>query len=191
MAALPALPSVPRRRLCIGAAVGIAAPWLAGANEAAAPAEIAQHLGAARLRGSATLRFFGLRICDLRLWVGSEFVPAQYSAQDFALELLYARALDSTDIARRSIDEMARIGAFTARQGQAWRDAMEQAFPDVVAGDRLTGIHRPQGPSQFFHNGRATRAIDGADFAQRFFGIWLAPQTSEPALRRQLLSLPP
>ena len=168
----------------------MAAPFEASADLAAAPPELADHLSSARLWGSATMRSFGLRIYDARLWVGGEFAPSPYAAQAFALELRYARTLAGADIASRSLDEMARIGSFSPQQGRAWRVALVQALPDVVAGDRMTGIHQPLGPSRFFHNGRATQAIAGADFARLFFGIWLAPQSSEPALRAQLLSLP-
>ena len=35
--------------------------------------------------------------------------------------------------------------------------------------------------------GRPTAQIADADYAHRFFGIWLAPQTSAPALRNALL----
>ena len=198
MRALSITGAAQRRHLCLAASALLAAPCLAvaegaGASSPAAlraPLEVSAHLGTASLSGRATLRFLGLRIYEARLWVGREFAAAQYAAHAFALELVYARALSGADIAARSVDEMARVGSFTPQQGQTWRAAMGRAFPDVDAGDRITGLHQPLGPSRFFHNGQATQTIDGAAFARLFFGIWLAPQTSEPALRRQLLSLP-
>ena len=64
---------------------------------------------------------------------------------------------------------------------------MEAAFPDVKDGDRLTGRYEPGSGAQFFFNGQPRQRIDDAQFARLFFGIWLSPQTSEPALREQLL----
>ena len=64
---------------------------------------------------------------------------------------------------------------------------MKQAFPDVAAGDRLLGFHDGQGQVRFFRNGEPTAQIDDVDYARLFFGIWLAPQTSAPALRESLL----
>ena len=64
---------------------------------------------------------------------------------------------------------------------------MTQLFPDVRQGDRLTAVNRPGLGMQLFANGQLRGAIDEPAFAQRFFGIWLARQTSEPALRTALL----
>lgn len=152
------------------------------------PTEVARPLPNARLWGSGSYRFFGLRIYDVRLWTASGFVAEQYPLHPFALELRYARDFTGVDIANRSLSEMRRIEAFDAPQGQRWLAAMVEAFPDVRDGDRLTGLNQPGVAAQFFHNGQATRVIDGTAFARRFFGIWLAPETSEPALRRQLLA---
>lgn len=40
----------------------------------------------------------------------------------------------------------------------------------------------------FLVNGKAVGEVADAEFAQRFFGIWLAPTTSEPQLREALLA---
>lgn len=194
MAAHP-LPTrqLPRRRLLgwlLAPMAGLAvAPGRARAAAAEPlPSEVASPLPAARLWGGASFRFFGLRIYDVRLWTPSGFVAEQYPLHPFALELRYARHFTGVDIANRSLTEMRRIEPFDAAQGQRWLTAMVDAFPDVNDGDRLTGLNQPGQAAQFFHNGQPTRAIAGAAFARRFFGIWLAPETSEPALRRQLLA---
>ena len=41
----------------------------------------------------------------------------------------------------------------------------------------------------FFHNGKLTAQLVDADYARLFFGIWLARQSSAPALREALLGL--
>ena len=64
---------------------------------------------------------------------------------------------------------------------------MTRLFPDVRAGDRITGVHRPGTGARFFVNGRLQGELPDADFARLFFGIWLSPRTSEPALREALL----
>jgi hypothetical protein len=64
---------------------------------------------------------------------------------------------------------------------------MQAAFPDVKAGDRISGSFEPEAAAQFFVNGQPRRRIADASFARLFFGIWLSPQTSEPGLRQQLL----
>jgi hypothetical protein len=61
----------------------------------------------------------------------------------------------------------------------------------VHAGDRITGVHRPGEAAVFFVNGRGVGEVRDARFAQLFFGIWLSPRTSQPALRASLLGTPP
>ena len=51
--------------------------------------------------------------------------------------------------------------------------------------------HRPGEGALFLTNGRQTGWVPDPDFARVFFGIWLAPTTSEPGLRRQLIGQAP
>ena len=64
---------------------------------------------------------------------------------------------------------------------------MEAACPDVKQGERISGVIAEPGAIQFFINGKPGRKVADAEFARLFVGIWLAPQTSEPGLRSQLL----
>jgi hypothetical protein len=161
----------------------------------AAPADIAAGVPGAVLVGRGSLRFFGMSIYEARLWAAPGFDPAAYAEQPFALELRYQRRLCSDAIAERSIAEMRRGGAFSDEQARVWLAWMRAAFPDVAAGDRLNGIHDGQGGVRFHFNGRpspaqaepAARAIRDVDFARLFFGIWLAPTSSVPALRQELI----
>lgn len=68
---------------------------------------------------------------------------------------------------------------------------MTSTFPDVKEGDRLTGVHRPGEAARFHFNGASVGELRDAEFARLFFGIWLSPRTSEPALRDALLGTAP
>lgn len=76
-----------------------------------------------------------------------------------------------------------------ADKAAAWERQLRDAIPDVKPGDRITGVHRPGQGASFLVNGKPYKAILDAEFARLFFGIWLADATSEPAMRRELLSL--
>ena len=153
----------------------------------AVPAEIAAGLSKAQLLGRANLRFFGLLVYEARLWTAATFNAERYDSQPFALELEYARKLEGPAIAERSIAEMKRVGDFGDAQGKAWLAFMMQAFPNVGAQDRLTGVHDGKGNVRFYFNGKQTAATTDKDFARLFFGIWLSPKTSAPALRTSLI----
>jgi hypothetical protein len=153
-------------------------PGLHGAAAALAPL---------RLAGSGLYRYWGFDVYQASLWVGPGFDAGALAQQRFGLELHYLRAFQGRDIAQRSIDEMRRIGTFSEAQAQRWLQAMQAAFPDVAAGDRLLGVHLPGRGAQFHHNGRPTAEVADPEFAQLFFGIWLSEQTAAPRLRRALL----
>lgn len=144
-----------------------------------------------RLQGQGQMRFFGMLIYDIRLWTRDKLeahnLKNQWDSQPIALELEYARNLSGSEIAKRSLAEMRRQAEISDAQAKNWLAEMEAAFPDVKSGDRISGIHTPANGTEFYVNGRLRRRIAGADFSRLFFGIWLAPQSSEPGLRSKLL----
>ncbi|MCV2360619.1 chalcone isomerase family protein [Paucibacter sp. TC2R-5] len=180
-----------RRRVCQLGAAAITSTLLtpqlslAGPGEAAsaAPPELAN----LRQLAQAQMRFFGLLIYDIRLWAKDAVDAQNWPQQVLALELEYARSLSGTEIAKRSLTEMRRQSEIGSEQAQRWLAEMEAAFPDVKAGDRISGLNEPGAGINFFVNGRLQRSIKDPVFSRLFMGIWLAPQTSEPKLRKQLL----
>lgn len=151
------------------------------------PPEVAAALPGARPLGRGTMRFFGLQIYDITLFGGAQRIGDDWAGTPLALAIDYARSFDGRRIAERSLAEMTRQGTIDAATGERWLAAMQRLFPDVQAGDRLTGVQRPGEAALFFLNGSPRGDVRDAAFTRRFFGIWLAPQTSEPALRDSLL----
>ena len=140
-----------------------------------------------RLSGEGSLRFLGMEIYQARLWVTPQFRATDYAAHPLALELNYRRGFTAKAIAERSLHEMRRVGTFTESQAQSWLQALQAALPDIKAGDRITGLYRPGVGAVFRVQDRTVGEIADPEFARLFFGIWLSPQTSEPALRQALL----
>ena len=176
-----------RRRLLLIALLAPALP----ARASPPPPELSATLPAARLQGEGRLRFFGLHVYDIRLWTAAAFSPERWAEAPIALEIEYARTLYGKAIAERSMDEMKRQGEMTADRSARWLAEMTRVFPDVKEGDRITGVQQPGAGVSFFINGRARGEVRDTDFARRFFGIWLAPQTSEPGLRERLFGRAP
>jgi hypothetical protein len=170
------------RRSCIVLLAGV--PLMAWAQPAV-PSEVNAELPGAKLRGSGRATVLGLHIYDIRLWVDEGF--AEYPKSPLALEIEYGRSLSGKLIADRSLKEMKRGGEIDDEKAERWLAFMRSTFPDVVKGDRITGVFQPGAAARFFVNGKFKAELRDAEFAQRFFGIWLATHTSEPKLREALL----
>jgi hypothetical protein len=172
------------RRL-VGATLTVAILSTAGATVAPPlPSAVTEQAPGLELRGGGQMTFLGLAIYDGWYWSAARDFSLQHP---LALDLEYKRNLDGRAIAARSVEEIAKLGLGTPEQRTRWGDLMRRIFPDVVKGDRLTGLSLPPGRARFFHNGRAIGEIDDRDFARAFFGIWLDPATSRPDFRRRLL----
>ena len=159
------------------------------ATDLALVPSVTAELAQPRLAGSSRYTYWGFDIYQATLWVEPGFSSGETGRSRFALELHYLRSFKGGDIALRSIAEMRRVGTFSEAQAKAWLQAMQAAFPDVAAGDRLTGIHLPGQGARFLANGRPTAEVNDPEFARLFFGIWLSDKTSEPQMRLALLGL--
>lgn len=152
-----------------------------------APAELQSRLPVATLSGETTLTFWGFNVYTARLWVAPGFQASEYDRHAFALELTYLRAFTGEEITRRSIEEMRRQPGAEPGLLASWQTALRSAIPDVSKGDRLLGVHRPGEGATFLANGKVTGTLPDPVFARLFFGIWLAPESSELPMRAALL----
>ena len=176
-------------RLNRRAVLAVLAAGSLGQGLAQAPSKLPPELASSELalRGQQRFRVWGFEVYDASLWTPPGFNAAQTETQLLALELHYLRDFAAKDIAERSIKEMRRSGPLAAELESRWMTELLRVLPSVRQGDRLMGLHRPGEAAVFWHNGRPRGEVRDAEFARRFFGIWLSPQTSEPALRRALL----
>lgn len=186
-----------RRQGVRGAGVAVLLAGLHGAAQAQASSVSSPNAGYSRPEVTALsgvvptapvrLRVWGFEVYDARLWTPVGFRHSQYAQYSFALELQYLRRLEGAAIASRSIDEMRRVGSFTDAQAQSWLAAMRELFPNVSAGERITGVNLPGVGAEFWVNGQRVGAVNDLAFARLFFGIWLDERSSEPKMRAQLL----
>jgi len=171
--------------------VAWAATVSAQPERSALPSEVVQALPGAALQGQMRFRLWGFDVYDARLWTLPGFSSQGFERQPLALELRYLRGVDADLIAERSLQELRRQATPTPEQAQRWLAEMRRVFPDVQPGDRLLGVHRPGEGAAFFHNGQPRGEIRDPEFARLFFGIWLSPRSSEPAMRQALLGSAP
>ncbi len=150
------------------------------------PAAVVADVPSLQLLGDAPFRKMLFHVYDASLWTRG----AQWSGDaPFALDIRYAMRIRGSDLARRSVEEMRRLGYSDATELARWEAAMARIFPDIVPGDRLVGASIPGEGARFYGAAGALGAIGEPRFARAFFDIWLDERTSEPGLRRRLLRL--
>jgi Chalcone isomerase-like len=172
------------------AAVAQAQPGAArAALSSALPAELRSELPTGQLAGRARLSVWGFQVYDAALWVSPGFKANAFADHAFALELAYLRGFTAAQIASRSVAEIGRQRPIQSERAAVWERQLLEVFPDVQAGDRITGIHQPGSGARFLVNGAFRKSLSDVEFSRLFFGIWLSEATSEPAMRRDLLSL--
>ena len=161
----------------VGAAPGLPDP---------AAKEIAKEVPNLTKQGEAVLRFFGLKVYDIRLWTQG----AKYSyGEPFALELQYDIGLNGKDIAGRSVVEMRKQGYRDEVKLKHWGEMMTRIFPDIKQGDTLIGLSIPGKEIRFYSREKLIAVETDTEFSRAFFDIWLSEKTSEPKLRKRLLGL--
>ena len=179
------------RRLTLAAMFATTVAWWAAPASAIIPpagneaaAYVSSLVPAARVVGGGRLTWLGFHAYDAVLYAAN----ARFAENaPFALELIYARKFKGAAIAERSIAEIRKLGLAEDRELAEWQSTLVGLFPDVVPGDRLTGVSQADGTARFFHNGRALGTLNDERLRRAFFSIWLDPRTSAPDLRRKLL----
>ncbi|MDP2419529.1 MAG: chalcone isomerase family protein [Hydrogenophaga sp.] len=164
-----------------------AAAWWPSTVRATPEPTVRAALQDKQLQGQARLRVWGFEVYDASLWASPGFDAQRYEQHRFGLELSYLRSLKGRAIAERSIEEMRGIADISPEQATRWLAAMSELFPDVQRGDRITGVHVPGSGARFYLNDRLRGELADDAFSRLFFGIWLSPKTSQPAMRATLL----
>jgi hypothetical protein len=135
--------------------------------------------------GSGEMTWFGFSLYRATLWVAG----ASPEVSPSALQLDYRRDIPRERLVQTSIEEMRRLGADEG-QLKRWEGELRRVFPEIREGENIVGVHYPGRGASFYHQGRATGEVADAEFARRFFAIWLDPASRSPALRAALLKPP-
>lgn len=144
----------------------------------------------ARRLGSGEMRVLGFSIYSAQFWSPRLIAGGPLDADvPFALELTYSRAVSRDDLVEASIKEIRRLSpnSVNSELMARWEWEMQQAFVDVRAGDRITGVYIPKEGARFYVGEKLRHVVKGDAFAKAFFAIWLDPRTRNPELRAQLL----
>jgi hypothetical protein len=136
--------------------------------------------------GQGEMRWYGLALYQASLWTagGTHEVTPQ---TPFAFVIEYARHFSGTRLASTSVSEMRRLQLADEAQLKRWGAELARIFPDVEAGQTITGVNLPGQGVRFWHQDKPLGFITDPSFGRAFFGIWLHENTRGAALRSQLL----
>lgn len=117
---------------------------------------------------------------------GAEEVLEADSA--FHLQFRYLRKI-SKDIILKSADRMLEKNLSQAQRASiAERVAqINRAYSGVAEGDRSSLTYRPGSGTTLMINGEPVATIEGKDFAQLYFDIWLGEQPTSKSMKQSLL----
>ena len=157
------------------------------ASASSLPEPISRDVTGLSVRGEGVLRFFGLKVYDIRLWTQMKSFT---HTEPFALELVYDLAINGKDIAERSVKEMRAQGISDEAKLRRWGEEMTKIFPDIKQGNTLIGVSIPGKEARFYSREKLLATVPDPEFAKAFFDIWLSEKSSEPKLRAKLLGAP-
>lgn len=136
--------------------------------------------------GQGTLSVVFFNIYNAKLYAPAGKLQ---NTQPFALEMTYLRAVSGADIIDHSVNEIRNQGATNPQTLTDWQNQLAAIFTDVTAKTVLLAVFMPTGETLFYRDNRPIGTIKDAELSKRFANIWLGNNTSQPALRRQLLGL--
>ncbi|MDI1226803.1 MAG: chalcone isomerase family protein [bacterium] len=155
------------------------------AAHAEKPAEVAPFIKAEQPYGAASLSKLMFHVYDATLWTDAD---PWSMGKPFALRLKYGMDFKGKNLAERSVDEMNDQSQLTPGQEKGYYKQLAILFPDVKKGDTITAIYLPAKGTRLYHNGAYKGSITDTAFSKRFIGIWMSEKTSEPKMRKQLIT---
>lgn len=102
----------------------------------------------------------------------------------FALALEYQRDFSAADLVKETGRQWQAMGMTVPEN---WLEQLQEILPDVKKGDSITLHVDDAGNSTFYINAREAGMIRDPEFSRQFSAIWLSDQTTQPAMRRQLI----
>lgn len=109
------------------------------------------------------------------------------SEQVKRMELVFLRGVSGEDVSGAIADGF-KNNAGPSLPALADRiEKFRKLIPDVKKGDRLLFVYRPGAGLEVQANGKALGSIEGKDFSDALFRVWLGEKVSDKNLKKGLL----
>lgn len=134
--------------------------------------------------GQGVMSWLFIDIYQISLYSQSgDYQPLHYPQ---ALTIHYHKSIDQQRLIDATMEQWQQQN-LDATLYQPWLSRLQRIWPNIENGDRLTLYVSKSGKSDFYHNQLLLGSIDNPAFSEAFLGIWLAKNTSQPSLRKQLI----
>lgn len=131
---------------------------------------------------------FSILFWDLyksKLMTTSGDYPVNFGSDALVYEINYLADISKEDLIKRTVEQWQHIGV-KAESYQPFLGALNDLWPNINKGDKLSMLVNGQS-SAFYFNNEHLGDINSPEFGPMFLDIWLAENTSQPKLRRELL----
>lgn len=144
------------------------------------------------IRGTGLFRYLGF----IKAYVGALYVEEGYPTETVLtdrakrLEVEYFHAIKGQDFGPATNKVIAQnVDASTLARLRARIDYHNALYKDVQPGDRYSLTYTPGKGTVLALNGQPLGVIEGADFAEAVFAMWLGQKPMNKSFRQQLLGL--
>ncbi|WP_338363321.1 chalcone isomerase family protein [uncultured Pseudoalteromonas sp.] len=135
--------------------------------------------------GEARMEYLFWDVYDATLY--TESGGYEQNTHPVKFKLTYLRDFAAKDIVKATKEQWQHLGK--SNLSAKYADKLLSLWPDIKKGESLSLHTAADGQSTFYHNDQKLGEITDSQFANQFLAIWLSPNTSEPALRKQLLGI--
>lgn len=144
-----------------------------------------------RLTGAGLFRYWGFKAYTGALYL-EEGAPVEAVLSDTAkrIELEYFRAIKGEDFGPATDKIIAKnVDDKTYERLREQIDYHNSLYEDVQPGDRYSLTYIPGRGTELALNGEPRGIIEGDEFAQAVFSIWLGPRPIDRSFKQQILGL--
>ncbi|GAB3000468.1 chalcone isomerase family protein [Psychrosphaera aestuarii] len=142
-----------------------------------------------KLSGKAEFSYLFWDVYDSYLYNQSgKFVSSKkwYEQAPLVLEIRYKRDIKAKDLVDSTVEQWQHL-KIAEQEYLPYVGWLNEIWPNLKEGDRLA-LYMFSDRSVFFYNNRFLAEHEGGEFGKIFLDIWLSDDTSEPKLRKKLLS---
>ncbi len=150
------------------------------------------HAGAAseklKFLGEGTFRYLGMKLYSARFYLDAQAAIPNQVLSDTSKKLVihYLRDIPKDALIRAAEKNLRNNPRVNFMNLKARMDQLHQHYTNLKKGD-VYELSYSDGETKLFYNGFLKTQIEGADFAQAYFGIWVSDHSISKKLTNDLL----